>query len=387
MKWIQSTESGEPVEQITEDSPPAATQVVDDEVNKDKGQDDSTVTDTKESSAETKSEEKEEGDVSSDNSRNDKAFDTSVPKQEENLIKAKTVEAAEPSEKIKQDVLDPALSNVVARFPSAACMEGLDYQDFKAKIVAARKERASAQGGQQHPGKNEPIFKLLTDEIKGLQTSQSAQDQYMKALMACYQQVMLEMAETLSHVETQQEKRLLDLEKAMEASKSGFFVKTLSLVTAVISSVVVGARFIYTASDTGAETLIALGLVDAKISALLLFAACSVVMFLLGYCASAFCYKDTKPSPMKKEETNSVQATIEGQKTTRESELNQESPPAVVNTPSPTKAAQSSVASDVVHSENESDTSDPAATVPVIVLAPRPLKHPNVQNEPFLVPE
>ena len=388
----QSTETVEAVEQIAKDSPSAAaTQVLDDDVDNDKDQHDLTMTETNDSSG-TKKEEQDKGDVSSDISpdtkHHDKVFDTGVPKQMDNQITAKTIEAAEAAEQIKQAVLDPALSSVIARFPSAACIEGLDYQTFKAKIVAARKERANAQGGHQHPGKNEPIFKLLTDEIKGLQTSQSAQDQYMKALMACYQQVMLEMAETLSHVETRQDKRLLDLEKAMEASKSGFLVKALSFMTAIISSIVFGARFIEAASDTSAEALMALGLVDAKISALLLFAACSVVMFLLGYCVSAFYYKDLKSSAMKKEESNAVEATKQEQCTTRESESNQETPPAVVNTPPPTKSpTQSSLASDVEHSENGSDASGPAVTVPVITLAPCPLKHPDVEHEPLLAPE
>jgi cell division protein FtsX len=129
-------------------------------------------------------------------------------------------------------------------------------------------------------------------------------------------------------------------------------------------------------------------LVDAKISALLLFAACSVMMFLLGYCVSAFYYKDLKSSAMKKEESNAVEATIQEQSTTRESEANQETPPAVVNIPSPTKSpTQSSLASDVEQSENGSDASDPAVTVPVITLAPRPLKHPDVEHEPLLAPE
>jgi hypothetical protein len=132
----------------------------------------------------------------------------------------------------------------------------------------------------------------------------------------------------------------------------------------------------------------ALGLVDAKISALLLFAACSVVMFLLRYCASAFHYKDLKSSAMKEEESNAVEATIQEHRTTRESESNQETPPAVVNIPSPTKSpTQSSLASDVEQSENGSDASDPAVTVPVITLAPRPLKHPDVEHEPLLAPE
>jgi hypothetical protein len=172
----------------------------------------------------------------------------------------------------------------------------------------------------------------------------------------------------------------------MEASKSGLFTKSLAAITALISAIIAGARLLAAAVDASVETLIALGLVDDKTSALVLFAACSIVLFLLGYCVSALCYK--QPAAFhKKQEAKIGEVTHNmGLNTKKATNKQESSPPADIGTSS-TKPIPTQSAPNMVYSENESDSSDRALSIPVIDLALRPNKHPDVHNDPDLVPE
>ena len=172
-------------------------------------------------------------------------------KEEDDHPKSQTAEETEFNGKDTPVQLDSSLArSIVERFPSAGCMVGLNYQDFKAKIIAARK--GGANSGGSHPsgnvGKMEPIFKTLTDEIKTLQVSQSVQDQYVKALVTCYQQVIFEIAQELNELDTLHEKRLSDLEEAMDAMRSSGWTRiVVPVATGILSLCVLGASAIFRA--------------------------------------------------------------------------------------------------------------------------------------------
>lgn len=306
-----------------------------------------------------------------DTSQDSAAHDTS-PQNNDDQRQAKSAEAADESlEKTNQLGVDPVFGNIIARFPSAVCLSNLDFQDFKAKIVASR---ANSQGGHPsgHGGsKMEPIFKLLTDEIKGLQMSQSVQDQYMKALISCYQQVMMEMADTLSKVETQQEKRLSDLEQAMDAARSGSFKRVLAAFTAVISTCILGTQLAYQAVASSLETLVVLGLMNDMTTALFVLGVCSLALMTMGYCICAVRSRE-QPSKEKKFKTDSDSS----EKGTDTGEEGATKAPETAKPPNgPTKMSPVSVAPDIVVLEN-----------PTIALTPRPEKRQTPEYEPDLIP-
>jgi len=324
-----------------------------------------------------------EGSPAAKGDAQDSVADTSrQEKGEQTKTRATEPVAIEHAEKNDGAGLDPALAKVVARFPSAACMDGLDYQDFKAKIVAARKANAQASHHPGHTGKMEPIFKLLTDEIKALQTSQSVQDQYMKALISCYQKVMFEMADTLVQVETQQEKRLSDLEEAMSAVRTGLFTRMVVAVVGLISTCMFSAQLLFKAIAASLETLVALGFADDTTATFLVLGACSLGVLAIGYFACAIRSKNPKRLPR----TENISMTNHTEKRMEPQEASSKAPERAPDIKTmPTKFIKLSATSDNVQSENGSDTSDPA-TVPVIALVPRQEKRPAHKNAPDLVP-
>ena len=81
--------------------------------------------------------------------------------------------------------------------------------------MEAGAQKGTAGGGLPAVPKNEPIFKKLTDEIKGLQTSQGIYEQYINTVTNCYQSVILDLGSELTTLERQQEQRLLLLEEQM----------------------------------------------------------------------------------------------------------------------------------------------------------------------------
>merc|ERR1711957_63326 len=131
------------------------------------------------------------------------------------------------------------------RFPgtAAACLDELNFSDFKAKALSAKvtggggggtnKQTSSGnkQGGGNGNGgnggasgsggggggnaKNEPFFKIFGENIRVLQTSQSIYDQYIKAMTSCYQSVLTQVTNEMINLEMKQEKRLQQLEGKM----------------------------------------------------------------------------------------------------------------------------------------------------------------------------
>merc|ERR1711957_112199 len=131
------------------------------------------------------------------------------------------------------------------RFPgtAAACLDELNFSDFKAKALSAKvtggggggtnKQTSSGnkQGGGNGSGgnggasgsggggggnaKNEPFFKIFGENIRVLQTSQSIYDQYIKAMTSCYQSVLTQVTNEMINLEMKQEKRLQQLEGKM----------------------------------------------------------------------------------------------------------------------------------------------------------------------------
>ena len=113
---------------------------------------------------------------------------------------------------------------LASKYPAASCLKDLNYQEFKTKIIEARAKKKPAvvekANGPPHPGKIEPIFKTLTDEIKSLQLSQSVYDQYIKAVTSCYQRIILDVTNELKTTESVQAERLSLLEDAIRDLQS-----------------------------------------------------------------------------------------------------------------------------------------------------------------------
>eukprot|EP00978_Attheya_sp_CCMP212_P012918 scaffold32239_cov54-Attheya_sp.AAC.5 len=117
---------------------------------------------------------------------------------------------------------DELLASILSRrIPGAECIKALSFSDFKAKTVAARNAGQKAPGTPAaNAGANgqdrrmEPIFKTLTDQLKTLQGNQAVTDQYLKAVHACYEKVILNIAMELESVEIVQAQRLAKLEAA-----------------------------------------------------------------------------------------------------------------------------------------------------------------------------
>ena len=106
----------------------------------------------------------------------------------------------------------------LGRFPSAKCLQNLNYPDLQASKASAK--AAVANGHQQGANARiEPIFKTLTDEIRLLQVSQSVQDQFSKDLVSCYQSIILDMVTEFDRLQSRQEARLLRLEVEMQSMK------------------------------------------------------------------------------------------------------------------------------------------------------------------------
>uniref|UniRef100_A0A7S1D9Q2 SUN domain-containing protein n=2 Tax=Cyclophora tenuis TaxID=216820 RepID=A0A7S1D9Q2_CYCTE len=106
--------------------------------------------------------------------------------------------------------------SLLKRFPSAKCLETLDFQSFKTRHLASR----STVGAHSQNEVLEPIFKRLTDEIKSLQLSQTVQDQFSKELVGCYQKILLEVVTELTDQQLMQETRFAKLEAQIELMHS-----------------------------------------------------------------------------------------------------------------------------------------------------------------------
>jgi len=109
---------------------------------------------------------------------------------------------------------DPNLSRntFIKSISDQACLDGLDFKSFKAKLSKSGGAGSILGNGG---GKNEPIFKKLTDEIKVLQTSQGIHDQYVEAVTTCYGKVIVDLHEEIATLKAKQEERMSSIENEM----------------------------------------------------------------------------------------------------------------------------------------------------------------------------
>jgi len=174
----------------------------------------------------------EDGAISGGNTASEAQKDTHVPAQgerSENLhsdpeSSTATVENPETNHHAVTDDVNVGLARILKRFPSAECLENLNYSEFKAKIISKAKAKpgssAPTTGGHVSGGRNEPIFKTLTDEIRTLQINQSVNDQFTKALVSCYQRVLLDMSAEMESLQANQAERLSQLELMVQEMKT-----------------------------------------------------------------------------------------------------------------------------------------------------------------------
>eukprot|EP00523_Entomoneis_sp_CCMP467_P005032 CAMPEP_0168763708 /NCGR_PEP_ID=MMETSP0724-20121128/24502_1 /TAXON_ID=265536 /ORGANISM="Amphiprora sp., Strain CCMP467" /LENGTH=944 /DNA_ID=CAMNT_0008812919 /DNA_START=10 /DNA_END=2844 /DNA_ORIENTATION=+ len=109
-----------------------------------------------------------------------------------------------------------AMDLLLARVPSAHCLSELDAEYQTSKATQTRSSGSGSTNSGTAGGGMEPIFKKLTDEIKLLQTSLTAQEKFSKELMTCFQKVLLDLlllqaSERVEHLERLQvlEQRML----------------------------------------------------------------------------------------------------------------------------------------------------------------------------------
>ena len=120
---------------------------------------------------------------------------------------------------------DLALANLLDKLPSVECLKKLDYEDFKKKAMAARKggHKNRSHGGKEQEAAvhtAEPIFKMLTDQIKSLQQSLSVHDQFTKEAVRCYQSVLLDVVVELQTMRMEHDARLTQLETDLQETKT-----------------------------------------------------------------------------------------------------------------------------------------------------------------------
>ena len=101
------------------------------------------------------------------------------------------------------------------RFPSTACLESLDFNEFKANLIRADTLRTNTGSSGLASMKNQPIFQKLQDEIKVLQTSQGIYEQYMKEVTSCHHQVISGMISHIDDLERDQATRFSKMEEQL----------------------------------------------------------------------------------------------------------------------------------------------------------------------------
>jgi hypothetical protein len=171
---------------------------------------------------------------------------TPVPvEMQENVAKlgARSQTTDEPTLGVE---MSEGLGNIISRYPSAKCLEALHFPTYKKNMIAkaAAKTTAGSSSTNSHVGKMEPIFKTLTDEIKALQLSQNVHDQFARALMTCYQDIMIDLATDLHATQVLQEDRIAKLEAGMKEMNSQSCLsqipsKVIFLLTFALSLVLV----------------------------------------------------------------------------------------------------------------------------------------------------
>jgi hypothetical protein len=175
------------------------------------------------------------GESADDSSKHDVDSVTSPTSDKAEQIKTKN-EREHPTEHALTDSplidsqslhsVDLALAKMLDRLPSADCLTTLDYAEFKAKLLAARK----GDGSSASSGTMEPIFKKLTGEIKSLQLSLSVHDQFTKASVSCYQRILLDLIVEMEAMRMDQNERLLKLENEFRTARSSGIMSLIARV-------------------------------------------------------------------------------------------------------------------------------------------------------------
>lgn len=115
---------------------------------------------------------------------------------------------------------DTALVDLLDKLPSIDCLKGLDFAAFKDKALAARKGGHGNSGHAAPTQAAEPIFKMLTDQIKSLQSSLAVHDQFTKETVQCYQRVLLDVVVEMQTLRLGHEARLLKLEQDLQETRT-----------------------------------------------------------------------------------------------------------------------------------------------------------------------
>jgi len=119
------------------------------------------------------------------------------------------------------------LPEVIKKIVDTACLEGLNFNEFKAKMMAKTKPQGaedSKRPGSVPPGSGgqmEHIFKTLTMEIKALQLNQNIYDHYLRAVQGCYHKVMVGMAGRIVQLESTQASQGAALEESLRELVGG----------------------------------------------------------------------------------------------------------------------------------------------------------------------
>ena len=119
--------------------------------------------------------------------------------------------------------------------PSSSCLKEIDFTDFRKRLSSNKNGQTGGGNGHASGGSVElqPIFKRLTDEIKTLQGTLGVQEDFLKKSMACYQKVILELLVQQEERHSRVDKRLEDLEHAINT-----YLMWLHFVEACIAAVV-----------------------------------------------------------------------------------------------------------------------------------------------------
>jgi len=177
--------------------------------------------------------------------------------------------------------ISAGLTKVLSQFPSAKCLESLNFNEFKKNTLA--KAAAGTGSSGSHAGKIEPIFKTLTDEIRMLQISQNVHDKFSRALIACYQNIMIEMASELHAIHTSQEQRLSKLEAEIAQMKNDDWISNLSFICSKIVDLIIS--FFMVAINGSSQTLNTDEKVEGKRYALMVqfFLIMTVISVSMGW--------------------------------------------------------------------------------------------------------
>ncbi|CAB9499791.1 SUN domain-containing protein [Seminavis robusta] len=115
---------------------------------------------------------------------------------------------------------DLALATLLEKLPSIECLKKLDFHAFKEKAMASRRGAHGGSGSAAAGHAMEPIFKMLTDQIKTLQSNLSVHDQFTKEAVQCYQKVLLDVVVEMQSLRMNHEARLAKLEQDLQETKT-----------------------------------------------------------------------------------------------------------------------------------------------------------------------